>query len=81
MATVKVDETLDVRGLICPYPLIEAREKLKTMRKGQVLEVISDYKPAAETTIPYFCQKKGYPVEIIQEAESLWRLYIERTDD
>lgn len=76
----KVAKTVDIRGQICPYTLIETRDALKGLEQGQVLEVVCDYEPAAKTTIPNFCSKKGYPLETIEEATGLWRLYIEKTD-
>ena len=79
MATTRVDEKIDIRGLICPYTLMQTRDKLKTMSQGQVLEVLCDYEPAAKETIPNFCQKKGYPLDVADEG-GLWRLLIERTD-
>ena len=54
---------------------------LKTMAAGQVLEVLVDYGPAANATIPSFCKKKGYPFELIEEEPGVrWRLLIQRTD-
>ena len=80
MTSSKVDERIDITGLICPYTLIQTRDTLKKMRKGQVLEVICDYEPAVTTTIPNFCQKKGYPLDTHADGENHWRLLIERTD-
>jgi TusA-related sulfurtransferase len=79
-ATKRVDRTIDIKGLICPYTLIETRDALKEMKKGQVMEVLCDYEPAAKTTIPNFCRKKGYPIEIMEEGEKLWRVLIEKSD-
>lgn len=76
----EVARSIDVRGLICPYPLMEARDALKQLQTGQVLEVLSDFEPAARGTIPHFCRKKGYPIETVEEGPSLWRLYIRKTD-
>ncbi len=72
--------TIDIKGKICPYTLIETRDSLKGLSRGQVLEVRCDYEPAAKNTIPNFCQKKGYPIEILQEEQNLWRILIEKTD-
>lgn len=80
MSAPTADQKIDIRGLICPYTLIETRDALKGMEKGQVLEVHCDYEPAALTTIPNFCEKKGYPFQTIPEGENQWRLLIERTD-
>lgn len=80
MSKENVSATVDIRGQICPYTLMETRDRLKTLATGQVLEVVCDYEPAAITTIPNFCQKKGYPFETVADGENLWRLYIEKTD-
>lgn len=74
------DKTIDIKGLICPYTLIETREALKGIERGQVLEVLCDYEPAAQTTIPNFCQKKGYPLEVVGIGPGRWRLLIHKTD-
>jgi tRNA 2-thiouridine synthesizing protein A len=76
----RADKTIDIRGLICPYTLIATRDALKSMAKGQVLEVFCDNEPAATTTIPNFCQKKGYPLQVSQDDTRNWRLLIEKTD-
>ena len=74
------DRSIDIRGQICPYTLLETRNALKEISTGQILEVLCDYEPAAKTTIPNFCTKKGYPLEVVEEESSLWRLRIEKTD-
>ena len=76
----QVDASIDIRGQICPYTLIETRDKMKEMTTGQVLEVICDYEPAAKETIPNFCNKKGYPFDTIEVGPSLWHIRIQRTD-
>ncbi len=80
MTLTKVDQRLDITGLICPYTLIEIRDFLKGMQRGEVLEVLVDYEPAAMSTIPSFCAKKGYPLETVPDGEGRWRLRIQRTD-
>ncbi len=77
---------VDIRGKLCPYTLIETRDALKHMKKGEVLEVISDYHPAVDQTIPSMCEKNGYPYEVIEDRASssdgsgLWRILIEKAD-
>ena len=36
---VKVDKTLDARGLSCPMPMLKTKKTLKDMKSGEVLEV------------------------------------------
>jgi len=80
MAITKVDHQLDITGKMCPYTLMDTRDKLKELTQGEVLEVLVDFEPAAMMTIPNFCAKKGYPFQTIADGEGRWRLRIERTD-
>ena len=41
-APLKPNVTLDVRGVSCPGPIVEARQLLKGMRSGEVLKLVSD---------------------------------------
>ena len=40
---IKPNYTLDERGEVCPVPDVETRRKLKTMKSGEILEVLIDY--------------------------------------
>lgn len=63
------DEVLDVRGEECPVPEMSASKKLKKMKVGQVLEVLTDHEPAINVTLPSLCKSLGYPFEIIKDGE------------
>lgn len=41
MTVQTVDQTLDVRGLMCPMPLVKARQAIMKMDIGQVLKVVA----------------------------------------
>jgi tRNA 2-thiouridine synthesizing protein A len=41
METITVDKTLDVTGLMCPMPLVKARQTIMQMDIGQVLKVLA----------------------------------------
>ena len=80
MVLERTNQVIDIRGKICPYTLIDTREALKGLTTGQVLEVRCDYEPAAKTTIPNFCERKGYPIEVAELGDGTWRIRIQRTD-
>lgn len=54
---------LDVRGKMCPMPLLETKRKLEELKVGDVLEVLTDYEPATRT-ISMLAKKYGWGVEI-----------------
>ena len=37
----KVHYTLDARGLVCPQPILKSKKKLRTLKMGQVLEILT----------------------------------------
>jgi tRNA 2-thiouridine synthesizing protein A len=39
---VRPDDTLDTVGLYCPVPIIKTAERIKRLRPGGVLEILSD---------------------------------------
>jgi TusA-related sulfurtransferase len=41
MDMLVADQTLDVQGLMCPMPLVKARNTLMAMEIGQVLKVLA----------------------------------------
>ena len=54
---------LDLRGEICPYPMLKTNEELDSNKDINILEVITDHSPAL-STIPPQALKRGYEVEI-----------------
>jgi len=76
----KPDVTADLTGKTCPYTVMGARDALKPLGKGQVLEVLTDYEPAARESIPNFLKKKKYPFEVAEVESGKWRFVIEKTD-
>jgi TusA-related sulfurtransferase len=68
---------LDMRGETCPTTTNETLRRLEEMAPGEVLEVESDYYPA-KTTIPYHCEKRGYPFVFLDEDKPTWRIKIRK---
>lgn len=69
---------LDVRGDICPYPMmktVQALKKLKTDDQG--LEVITDHAPALDT-IPTQAARLGFSFEIEETGSPEWRITLIR---
>lgn len=55
---MKSDKTLDCIGLFCPMPIIKTNLELKTMKPGQVLEILAD-DPGFEKDLPAWCKMTG----------------------
>ena len=69
---------LDVRGEICPYPMLKNNEMLDGNQKGvQILDVLTDHPPAL-STVPPQAMKRGYEVEIDELGAGEWRLRLSK---
>src|SRR5579864_3740044 len=62
---------LDVRGEICPYPMMKASEALKKLGSGESLQVLTDHAPAL-STIPWEAAKQGYRASIERIGSPEW---------
>ncbi|MHA1506021.1 MAG: sulfurtransferase TusA family protein [Candidatus Asgardarchaeia archaeon] len=54
---MKPNRKLDLRGEVCPYPVIYTLKELNKMRSGEILGVITDHLPATEN-VPAAVKKK-----------------------
>ena len=70
---------LDVRGEICPYPMMKAVEALKKLPQGEeTLEVLTDHAPAL-STIPWEAAKLGYEAELEETGAPEWRITLRKS--
>lgn len=73
--TISANETLDVRGLSCPMPMLKTKKMLKGMKSGQVLEVWGT-DPGSKNDIPDFCKKNGNELLDMADAPEGYTRYL-----
>ena len=66
---------LDVRGEICPYPMLKAVEALPRLKEGEELEVLTDHAPALQT-IPAYTGRLGYQTRIEEVEPGVWKVVV-----
>lgn len=60
--------TLDVRGLLCPLPVLEVARRLEGLAPGERLALVGD-DPGILEDLPAWCRRTGHPlVRITAEA-------------
>lgn len=72
---LRVDRRLDTLGELCPQPIIETARAARTMKQGQVLEILSDdwgMKP----DIAAWCMSTGHQLLAVVEEQSFLRCFI-----
>ena len=56
MSEIISDDTLDVRGECCPYPLILTKKRVEQLKPGEILHIIAD-DPVAPQNIDAWVKK------------------------
>jgi TusA-related sulfurtransferase len=71
---------LDVRGEICPYPMLRTNRELDEVSPGvPQLDVLTDHAPAL-STIPPQAMKRGYTCAIDEVGAGVWRIRLAKED-
>jgi tRNA 2-thiouridine synthesizing protein A len=60
-------EVLDAKGLMCPMPIVQLAKKIKTMKIGDELDLISDDVGSKED-VPAWCKRTGN--ELVEQKEA-----------
>ena len=80
MGEIKTDEILDCYGLLCPMPIIQTAQKMKIMKIGEVLEVISTDKGIKED-MPAWCRQTGQEFLGIEEEEDVFKVFVRKVKE
>ena len=72
------DEILDVRGLLCPLPVLKARKRLSTMPNNAGLRIEAT-DPATVIDIPHYCQESGHTLVGQHEENGLYIFTLQKT--
>ncbi len=76
----KIDRSIDVTGTYNPCLETMVRDTLEKMQTNQVLQVLKTDRVAAEITIPYYCDRMGYPYALRRLGESLFEILIRKVE-
>lgn len=75
---MKVDKTLDIKGQVCPYTFVRSKLAIEKMNLGEVLEIVTDHKPASEN-VPRSMENEGQKIlRIDQVAEKEWHIFVRK---
>ncbi|MBL8130714.1 MAG: sulfurtransferase TusA family protein [Anaerolineae bacterium] len=73
-----MSKRIDLRGEICPYPMMKTVQALKKLGKEErELVVVIDHAPALET-IPTQAERLGFSVEIKETGSPEWQITLTR---
>ena len=78
MSQGKKIQQLDLKGEICPYPMMLTNKELDENSPGiEELEIITDHSPAL-STIPPQALKRGYDCQIEEIKNGEWKIQLKK---
>jgi tRNA 2-thiouridine synthesizing protein A len=77
MSDIKVDKTMDLKGLPCPMPVVKVSKGIKEVEVGQVIEAIST-DPGSLTDFPAWARTSGNEILDTEQDGDTIKFYIKR---
>jgi TusA-related sulfurtransferase len=77
---MKANEQLDCFGLLCPMPIIQTEKKLREMKIGEILEVVSTDQGIKED-MPAWCRMTGQKYVGMEEDDEVIRVYVKKVKE
>ncbi|MDH5737522.1 MAG: sulfurtransferase TusA family protein [Gammaproteobacteria bacterium] len=71
---------LDLRRLLCPLPVIRTQDRIKSLARGDRLQLICT-DPGVLEDIPVWCRMNGHRILSLDETDAEIRILIEVGED
>jgi len=75
---IKVDQTLDAKGLSCPLPILKTKKAVEALSKDQVLKVETT-DPGSKNDMASWAKRTGNEVLKVEEGAGSFTFYIRKT--
>ena len=75
---VKVDQTLDCKGMSCPLPILKTKKAVEALTKGQVLKVITT-DSGSKNDMSSWAKRTGNEILNVEEGAGTFTFYIKKT--
>jgi tRNA 2-thiouridine synthesizing protein A len=74
---IKVDKTMDLKGLPCPQPVIKVSKGIKEIQVGQVLEAVTT-DPGSLADFPAWARTSGNEILKTEQESGTIKFWIKR---
>lgn len=74
---IKVDVTMDLKGLKCPLPVVKVSQQVKKMQVGQVL-VAETTDPGAHADFPAWAKTSGNEILNTVKEDNVSKFFIKK---
>lgn len=73
----KADKVLDLKGLLCPMPVVKMAGAMKTIQVGQTVEAFAT-DPGVMADIPAWCRSTGNELVTLEKLDKQFRFVVRR---
>ncbi|CAN2042909.1 putative sulfur carrier protein YrkI [Candidatus Magnetomoraceae bacterium gMMP-15] len=77
MNEIKSDQTLNVRGLGCPMPLLKTKKTIEKLDSGKILEILGT-DPGTRNDLPGWAKRMGHEYLGDVEDKGFIRFYVKK---
>jgi TusA-related sulfurtransferase len=77
---IDATETLDVKGLNCPMPVVKTKQAVDGLDAGEVLEILSTDSGSMSDIRSWAESTAGVALLAQEEGDGLFTHYVEKTD-
>lgn len=74
---MKADVSLDTCGTLCPIPIVKTNQKIKELKPGEILEVLST-DMGIKADMPKWCQSTGNEFLGIEDEGGIYKAYVRK---
>jgi tRNA 2-thiouridine synthesizing protein A len=77
MTDLKADKVLDLKGLLCPIPVVKMAKAVKEVEVGQLIEAFAT-DPGVMADIPAWCRTTGNELVTLEKVEKQFHFLVRR---
>ena len=78
MADIKADKVLDLKGLLCPIPIVKMAKAIKEVEVGQLIEAFAT-DPGVMADIPAWCRTTGNELVTLEKIDKQFHFLVRRS--
>jgi tRNA 2-thiouridine synthesizing protein A len=77
MSDVTIIKTIDLKGLLCPIPVVKMAKAIKEVQVGETIEAFAT-DPGVMADIPAWCRTTGHELVTLEKLDKQFRFVVRR---
>ena len=78
MSDVIIVKSLDLKGLLCPMPVVKIAKAIKEVQPGEIIEAFAT-DPGVMADIPAWCRTTGNELVTLEKKDKQFHFVVRRT--